>query len=228
MIFETVPFSNIFGTDIVPSEGYHEACDILYFLDLYVEMVPLVYFVEFEEHVESISIEDVLRSAYAHSEYKTVVVVNERFEDGGDTMEKSMDLELILWGDSKDSIVSSTQKAFAVYEAVRTENMEVIQQLSSTDQVINQALRFASYYNNLDIIKHLVSVGADVEKHGFSCIKLLDKGDDFLNIVRYLISVGSDYSGEEFDLYKWLDLKCPQGSREEALAAIDMFMVNKE
>lgn len=75
---------------------------------------------------------------------------------------------------------------------------------------------------NLEIVKYLVFVGTRIPDKAMK--SAINNG--YLAIVKYLISVGSSYHG--LGLNKLINLHRLPPTREQALAAIDIFLVNKE
>lgn len=92
------------------------------------------------------------------------------------------------------------------------------------------AFTYAAEGGYLETMEYLFSIGTDITAYIVSCYdNMAVKNAAFwghLEVVKYLISLGADYGIREIS--ELLDIKVPLGSKEEAIEALNIAMVNNE
>ena len=93
-------------------------------------------------------------------------------------------------------------------DAVKSGNLEIVKQLVSTGadirSDIDYCVRMASHKGYLEIVKYLVSLGADIRSYNDSAIRFADDSGH-LEVVKYLCEAGADISKISEKARKYID-----------------------
>lgn len=120
-------------------------------------------------------------------------------------------------------------KNCAVMYAARNGHLEVVKYLISVGADItaenNWSLEASASKGHIEVFKFLVDSGADITDGDFEAIHSAAENGHF-SIIRYSVRVGIDYG--KAGLHTILGLSELPRTREDMLTALDMFLVERE
>ncbi len=81
-------------------------------------------------------------------------------------------------------------------------SVQILLHFQSTQYIIDKTLLIASYYGKLDVVKYLVSIGANIHKNGNDNSALYNATrNGHLEMIQYLVSMGADiHSDNDYTL----------------------------
>lgn len=90
-----------------------------------------------------------------------------------------------------------------VKEAVKNgANIHVDEEEASIHVDEEDALKLASWNGHLEVMKYLVSLGADIHINSEAPLKLAS-GKGYLEIVKYLVNLGADIHANDDEAFRW-------------------------